>query len=191
MKCWLLPVLLLCITSLAPPAAQAFVEDPYIVPAHPTPETPIWVHVRMGWCHASLDAVDGAELQVIAPGQLRLITNGIVLDPGHPFCNGPPFTYRFDVGTLPTGSYTLQIFIRDDIGGAGLVGFGSVNFSVRSPMKIPATSIALLVALLLGVCVIGALATRRSSRWAICALLSCVALIALAPLICCGVFPAR
>ena len=163
MKSWLLSAILLSVTSLAPPMAEAFVDDPYITPAHPTPQTPISVHVYMGWCHGSLDPVDGAELQVVGPGQLRLITKGVVLDPGHPLCNDPPLTYRFDIGTLPAGSYTLQFFIRDDLSGAGLVGFGSVDFLVANSAKIPATSVLTLVAISV-ICIAGAVGWRRSSR---------------------------
>ena len=87
MKRWLISTMLY-VASMLPQTVEAFVEDPYITPAHPAPDRPIFVNVYMGGCHGSLDAVDGAELQVIAPGQLRLITNGIALDPGHPFCKG-------------------------------------------------------------------------------------------------------
>lgn len=140
MKCCLLSALLLISCSLGSSKALAFVDEPYITPAHPTPERPITVHVRMGGCHGSVDAVDGAKLEMTSPGQLRLITNGDALDPGHPFCNVPIFNYRFNIGALAEGNYTLRFVIRDDLSGAGLVEFGSVSFSVRPAARIPTTS---------------------------------------------------
>ena len=164
MKCWLLAAMLFCITSLALPKAEAFVEDPYIMPAHPTPDTPISIHVLMGWCHASIDGVDDAKLQTVSPGHLRVITEGVVLDPGHPFCIHPPFVYRFNIGTLPEGRYTIQFFIRDDLSGAGLAGFGSVNFVVAAPARIPASSLAAKATIFLMLCLSGAIAWIRGSR---------------------------
>ena len=164
MKCFSLSAILLCIAAIVPHPAAAFVDDPQVVPTHPTTNKPIWVHVHMGWCHSSLDAVDGAELEVVGPGQLRLITDGVALDPGHPFCNDPPFNYRFNIGTLPAGSYILQFFIRDDISGAGLVGFGSVNFTVTPPARVPATSDIALVALSTALSIAGAVGWRRNAR---------------------------
>jgi hypothetical protein len=150
MKCWLPSVLLLCVTSLALPTAQAFVEDPYIIPAHPTPKTSIWVHVRMGWCHTTVDAIDGAELAVAAPGQLRLVTNGAALPPGHPFCLYPPFNFRFHIGKLPAGIYTLQLLIRDEFSAPEPIPVGSVSFTVTPLETIPsASATALILALLL------------------------------------------
>lgn len=151
MKGWLVSVMLLCFVSV-PPRAEAFVDDPFITPAQPTPDDKISVHVNTGWCHAPTDDVNQAELIRVSPGQLQLIADGVVLPPGHPFCIHPPLTYRFDIGTLPAGAYSLQFFIRDDIGGSGLVGFGSVNFTVRAPARIPVLtpwSLAIAIALVL------------------------------------------
>lgn len=154
MKGWVLFAFLLGNTLLAP-RVEAFVEAPYITPAQPTPEDRISVHVRMGGCHASWDDVDAAQLTLVAPGQLHLVTDGAALPPGHPFCiYDPPFTYRFDIGTLPVGQYTLHFFIFDDFSSAEPIEFGSVDFRVAAPARIPATSMItlwVLVALVLAV----------------------------------------
>ena len=164
MKCWLLSALLLCVTSLATPMAWAYVEIPYITPAHPTPDAPISVHVGAGWCHAFTDFPNEAELVLVAPGQLRLMTDGIALSAGHPFCIYLPYTYRFDIGTLPAGSYTLQVFIYDEFSAPVPIGFGSVSFVVAAPATIPSTSLSTLVAI--AACLLaGAMLTlARSNR---------------------------
>jgi hypothetical protein len=144
--------------------AQAFVEEPFVIPARPTADTPIWVHVTAGICHAISDGVDDAELVLVAPGQLQLLTEGVALSPAHPFCIHPPFAYRFSIGVLPVGKYTLQVFIHDDFASPEPIGFGSVSFVVSSPASIPSTSstaIAILLSLLVAT---GALAARQFSR---------------------------
>ena len=132
--------LLLIITSSSMPTAHAYIEDPYITPHHPTSNTPISVRIRAAGCHGFSDDVDEAELVVVAPGQLRLMTEGINLPPAHPFCIAPDFTYRFDIGTLPAGHYSLQVFIYDEFSAPDPVGFGSVEFDVSAPTNIPIAS---------------------------------------------------
>lgn len=129
---------LLTAALLARPA-QAFIEDPFVQPTHPTPETPISVRVYAADCHGFSDLVDEAELETVAPGQLRLITDGSVLPPAHPFCIWPDYVYRFEIGTLPAGIYTLQLFIRDPFFPEPLP-FGSVTFTVAPPATIPAAA---------------------------------------------------
>lgn len=151
MKGWPLSTIFLCVVLLVSPKALAFVETPYITPAHPTPTTPISVRIHAGGCQGFSDDVGGAELIVVGPGKLRLMTEGINLPPAHPFCIAPDFTYRFDIGTLPAGHYSLQVFIYDEFSAPEPVGFGSVDFLVSEPATIPATStgsIALLISAL-------------------------------------------
>ncbi|MCI1709234.1 MAG: hypothetical protein LKM39_01695 [Chiayiivirga sp.] len=153
MKRCVFPAMMWLLATLASPKAEAFVEDPFITPSAPTPDTPIAVRVHAGVCHAFSDDVDEAELVVVGPGQLRLMTEGVNLPPAHPFCIYPDFVYRFDIGTLPAGSYTLQLFINDPFAGPEPVGFGSVSFVVSAPHAIPAASpvgLALLGLLLAG-----------------------------------------
>ena len=145
--------LLLIVTSLSASSAHAFIENPYITPPHPTPDTPISVRIHAAGCHGFSDDVDEAELIVIGPGQLRLMTEGINLPPAHPFCIAPDFTYRFDIGTLPAGHYSLQVFIHDEFSAPEPIGFGTVEFEVSEPTNIPAMSgesLALLVFMLAG-----------------------------------------
>jgi len=147
MKGWLLSAFLLSITLLTP-RVEAFVDPPYITPQQPTPRDTVSVHVRMGGCHASWDDVDEARLTLVAPGQLHLVTDGAALPPGHPFCiYDPAFTYRFDIGKLPAGQYTLHFFIFDDFSSPAPVEFGSVDFRVAEPARIPATSVLTLFAI--------------------------------------------
>jgi hypothetical protein len=144
--------------------AQAFVEEPFVIPALPTADTPIWVHVTAGICHAISDGVDDAELVLVAPGQLQLLTEGVALPPAHPFCIYPPFPYRFNIGKLPVGRYTLEVFIHDDFSSPEPIGVGSVSFVVATPMSIPSTSTATLAVLAVASLALGALAARDSSR---------------------------
>jgi hypothetical protein len=162
MKRWPLHSLLI-VLSLSASAAHGFIEAPYITPAHPTTTTPISVRIHAGGCHGFADDVDEAELVVVAPDKLRLMTQGINLPPAHPFCIAPDFTYRFDIGTLPAGQYSLQVFIYDEFAAPEPVGFGSVDFLVSEPATIPASS-ATSVALLLSA--LAALACWRMRRGA-------------------------
>lgn len=147
MKGWLLSAYLL-INTLSAPRLEASVDPPYITPTQPTPRDTISVHVRMGGCHASWDDVDEARLTLVAPGELHLVTDGAALPPGHPFCiYDPAFTYRFDIGMLPIGQYTLRFFIFDDFSSLAPVEFGSVDFHVAEPARIPATSVLTLFAI--------------------------------------------
>ncbi len=142
--------------------AQAFVEEPFVIPTQPTASTPIWVHVTAGYCHAISDGVWDAELVLVAPGQLQLLTEGVALSPGHPFCIHPPFPYRFDIGVLPVGKYTLQVFIHDDFASPEPIGFGSVSFVVAAPASIPSSSTTTLAVLVAALVAFGALAARDS-----------------------------
>jgi hypothetical protein len=55
------------------------------------------VRIHASGCHGFSDDVDEAELIMVEPGQLRLMTEGINLPPAHPFFIAPDFTYRFDI----------------------------------------------------------------------------------------------
>ena len=76
----------------------------------------------------------------MSPGQLRLLVDGVALPPGHPFCNAPEFTYRFDIGTLAAGNYDLHVFIRDDFSLPEPTEFGSVSFVVGMPVSVSTMS---------------------------------------------------
>lgn len=134
--------LLLLVAASWPSLTHAFVDTPSITPPRPSSSTPITVHVRAGDCHVFLDDVNEAELVNAGNGQLRLVVDGVAsLEPGNPFCIYPVFTYRFVIGTLPAGGYTLQIFIRDTNFPATPVAFGTVSFSVSAtPSVVPALS---------------------------------------------------
>lgn len=160
MKRWPLHSLLI-VLSLSAPKAHAFIEAPYITPAHPTTITPISVRIHAGGCHGFSDGVDEAELVVVGPGQLRLMTEGINLPPAHPFCIAPDFTYRFDIGTLPAGHYSLEVFIYDEFAAPEPVGFGSMDFLVTAPATIPAISLPPMALLLLA---LAGFACRRAKR---------------------------
>ncbi len=146
--------------ALTSSPAKAFIEDPFVTPTIPTSRTPISVNVHAGGCHGFFDQVDEAELVVTGPAELQLITDGAVPEPGHPFCIYPDYVYRFDIGMLPTGSYTLRLFIRDAFHQQPLP-FGSVEFTVAAPTTIPATDRSSLVVLAMIFAIAAAAAARN------------------------------
>ena len=135
-------VLLMAAGWVLPSGAFAFVDPPSISPPSPSSNFLITVHVRAGDCHAFLDDVNEAELVSVGNGQLNLIVDGVAsLEPGNPFCIYPVLTYRFVIGALPAGIYTLQLFIRDTNFPETPVAFGTVSFSVSAtPSIVPTLS---------------------------------------------------
>jgi hypothetical protein len=154
-------VFLLCI----PMPCMAFIDQPTITPLQPTLQTPISLHVRAGGCDGFYDLSDQAELSSSGPGQLQLIVDGEASLPvGHPFCNWPTFTYRFDLGTLPPGKYTLQLMVRDELDfNEEPVLVGSTSFIVSTAFVIPAASLGTLAGLAVAMLLTTMLAWRRGS----------------------------
>ena len=136
----------LCGASLFSGHALAFVDPPTISPPNPTTQTPIAVFVRAGGCHGFFADGIAPELVELPEGRLDLIIEGMAgLPPGHPFCVFDDFTSRFAIGKLAAGSYTLRILIRDeDL--PQPVAFGSVAFTVSTPVHIPSSGPLLLLA---------------------------------------------
>lgn len=156
------PLFLMLATICWPSTALAFVDPPRIVPQHPTSRTPIVLAVRAGNCHGFVADAGEPELILLEPGKLKFVAAGIAsLEPGNPFCIYPVFDYRFDLGALPEGNYSLQLFIRDISLLGTEVESGSVSFAVSQPRSIPSSSWPALGAIVLALLLGGAILVRR------------------------------
>lgn len=132
--CWLVLCLLLSSVS-----AQAFIDSPQIIPALPTADTDIRVRIRAGICDTffTLGAED-RELEVngnvVIMRMVGLTTEDLaqcIFLPGN-------FTYR--IGSLPAGTYLLQIYIKQIQfpGVVDLVQTGSFTVGLSPSIPIPA-----------------------------------------------------
>ncbi len=109
-------ITLFLILSLATPAF-AFVDPPTFEPAAPNSAQPIRVLVYNGFCHGFLAPGEGIPPMRIerSPGVVDVIVPGLITF--EPFCNGPPTTTFFDIGSLPAGEYEVRIWIIDVVTG--------------------------------------------------------------------------
>ncbi len=88
------------------PAAQAYINEPYIDPPNPDSRTPIEMVVEGGICHGitvrppPFHTVSGSQVDVTIT---FIETSGIL-------CNYPEGSYRYPLGQLPAGDYTLNLY---------------------------------------------------------------------------------
>lgn len=110
---WQVQVNALYLALLFSAPAPAFVDPPTFSPTAPNSAQPITVLVRNGYCHGFLAPGAGIPPMRIerSPGVVDVIAPGLITF--DPFCNGPPFTTRFEIGPLPPGNYDVRIWIID------------------------------------------------------------------------------
>jgi hypothetical protein len=147
MRASLAKALLLLALALPGQRASAFLDPPYITPAHPTAGELVSVNIYGGVCDFADGGViwpppvtqQGSELTI-------LLTGGHEEDPE--FCYFGVGTFTAPIGVYPSGTYSLRVNWRySTFSGWVTETLGVIPFTVsaapsRRPTEAPALSIA-------------------------------------------------
>ena len=164
--------LLMALLVFVAPAAQAFIDPPWITPAAPRAVEMVSVNVRLGICDAFFER----------PGYPEITQEGNaihIVEYGHHWENDELCGYGIGtatelIGAFPPGDYTLtfELFYVDEIGFPRILTIGIVPFTVTGVVaaaSVPTFNVASLLALLLLLPSLAAwaLRTRRAGHLSI------------------------
>ena len=153
-------VLLVFALALCAQPAWAFLDPPYLTPAHPTAAELASVNIHGGDCDAVV-GMDGYP-QIARQGNLiRIVFFSVHFDDPE-FCNLGVGTATAPIGTYPPGNYTLQVERRYMTVFAtwaqetlGTIPFTVSEAAQQQPIETPTLSRAGLAALLIALfCVV-------------------------------------
>jgi|JI10StandDraft_1071094.scaffolds.fasta_scaffold15698_8 hypothetical protein len=149
---WHHRLIVICITlvfSLLAAPALAFVDSPVFTPAQPTSQQAVTANVRNGVCHAlDITSPDSPPLRIERVGQtIQIIVAGATHLSG--FCNVPVTTDDFNLGVLPVGQYSVEVWMVDAFYSyqqTFLMSSAPLTVTAAAPETIPASRPFLLMA---------------------------------------------
>jgi len=148
-------------------SARAFFDPPWITPASPTAEEPVFVNIYGGMC----DFIVGAAgyPQITQDGNaIRVREYGFHYEPGDELCGDGTGTVTVPIGRFVPGQYTVTVELAyiDGFGTPSILPIGVVPFTVSAPhisaAPVPTNSVPALFTLMLALLVTaGALRHRH------------------------------
>lgn len=149
---WHHRLIVICITlvfSLLAAPALAFVDSPVFTPAQPTSQQAVTANVRNGVCHAlDITSPGSPPLRIERVGQtIQIIVAGATHLSG--FCNVPVTTDDFNLGVLPVGQYSVEVWMVDAFYSyqqTFLMSSAPLTVTAAAPETIPASRPFLLMA---------------------------------------------
>lgn len=159
-----MPLVLVFVVLFAQ-SAQAFFDPPWITPENPIAGEAVSVNIHGGYCDIFLEEV-GFPRITQEGNEVRIIIYGAHYEPGSELCVFPDWTGARQIGTFPTGNYTLTVDLAYEhpVFGPSILNIGVVPFSVAAPpepVSVPTFGLLGAAILLLGLVVFGAFRTRR------------------------------
>ena len=102
-------ILLLALLWL--PAAQAYINEPYIDPPNPDSKSVVELIIETGGCHVVYG--DPSFVQLIKQNVIDIKIS--VIEQQGFLCNYPQLNFFHDIGVLAEGEYTLHLYKHQDV----------------------------------------------------------------------------